>query len=376
MSENNGIKTRTVTCPACGGKIEFPVGRNKTMCPFCGNDVVVDEPGWLGALDKFDLKLKDAQTALDNQEWKRARELFEDCSMINETDPRPWKGTVLARTKNLTAGTSDKTEPNFHCYLSRSGLGMNDPFVSDYKAFLERVSDNDAAKSADNAKLNAEYFQRIIDAKKESITEIEGKITEIKNAPTTETAEKKYGGAKARLVFDTVFLVVAPLAVVGLIILAVVLLVNTIQGDPHIFGIIASVLAAVIFSFITKFVWKHYRGTIESFKRRRVAKLQEDHVNDERAKHNNELVDHKTGTISEYQDNIVSLNAAIEEMNKFIAIDRNLRIAYFTKQHLDAAGIENSIVPDEAIVRLSKIEQDYRLYPGYQLVTKIRQQDT
>ena len=371
MSENNNASMRTITCPACGGKLELPVGRNKSMCTFCGNEVVVDEPGWLGELDKFDLKLKDAQTALDSKEWGRAFSLFEDCSRINESDPRPWKGIVEARTKGLTTGISENTESVFHCYVNRSGLGMNDPFVEQYKAFLERVSDNDAAKASGNAKESIEYFQRMIESYTESIGNIKGNIEEIKNKSTMEISEKKYGGAKARLIIDTILLVVAPLAVVGFVILAIALLIGTIQGDPHIVGIILSIVAAVIFACITKFVWKHYRGSINSFKRKRVTKLQEDHVNDERAKNDAKNIDSKNNTISEYEGNIEFLKKGIEEINGYLAIDRSKRISYFTKQHWDAAGIDNSIVIDEAIVRFHEIEKDYKVYPGYKSVSKL-----
>ena len=248
---------------------------------------------------------------------------------------------------------------------------MNDPFVEQYKAFLERVSDNDAAKAAGNAKESIEYFQRMLESYTESIGNIKGNIEEIKNKPTMEIAEKKYGGAKARLIVDTILLVVAPLAAVGFVILAIALLIGTIQGDPHIVGIILSIVAAVIFACITKFVWKHYRGSINSFKRKRVTKLQEDHVNDERAKNDAKNIDSKNNTISEYEGNIEFLKKGIEEINGYLAIDRSKRISYFTKQHWDAAGIDNSIVIDEAIVRFHEIEKDYKVYPGYKSVSKL-----
>ena len=141
--------------------------------------------------------------------------------------------------------------------------------------------------------------------------------------------------------------------------------------DPHIVGIILSIVAAVIFAFITIFVWKHYRGSINSFKRKRVTKLQEDHVNDERAKNDAKNIDSKNNTISEYEGNIEFLKKGIEEINGYLAIDRSKRISCFTKQHWDAAGIENSIVIDEAIVRFHEIEKDYKVYPGYKSVSKL-----
>ena len=61
----------------------------------------------------------------------------------------------------------------------------------------------------------------------------------------------------------------------------------------------------------------------------------------------------------------------IEEINGYLAIDRSKRISYFTKQHWDAAGIDNSIVIDEAIVRFHEIEKDYKVYPGYKSVSKL-----
>ena len=155
------------------------------------------------------------------------------------------------------------------------------------------------------------------------------------------------------------------------VILAIALLIGTIQGDPHIVGIILSIVAAVIFACITKFVWKHYRGSINSFKRKRVTKLQEDHVNDERAKNDAKNIDSKNNTISEYEGNIEFLKKGIEEINGYLAIDRSKRISYFTKQHWDAAGIDNSIVIDEAIVRFHEIEKDYKVYPGYKSVSKL-----
>ena len=65
------------------------------------------------------------------------------------------------------------------------------------------------------------------------------------------------------------------------------------------------------------------------------------------------------------------LKKGIEEINGYLAIDRSKRISYFTKQHWDAAGIDNSIVIDEAIVRFHEIEKDYKVYPGYKSVSKL-----
>ncbi|MBR6958931.1 MAG: hypothetical protein IKH76_00465, partial [Clostridiales bacterium] len=112
-------------------------------------------------------------------------------------------------------------------------------------------------------------------------------------------------------------------------------------------------------------------GSINSFKRKRVTKLQEDHVNDERAKNDAKNIDSKNNTISEYEGNIEFLKKGIEEINGYLAIDRSKRISYFTKQHWDAAGIDNSIVIDEAIVRFHEIEKDYKVYPGYKSVSKL-----
>ncbi|SCW26582.1 hypothetical protein SAMN02910456_00109 [Ruminococcaceae bacterium YRB3002] len=144
---NSDVKLRSVLCPTCGGALEFPVGRNRATCTFCGNEVVVDEAGWLGKLDDFEMKMKNAECALENKEWEHARSLFEACLAINETDPRCYRGVIESRTRGLTAGFFEKTESLYCCYTNRIGAGADPSFVERYIEFLRRVADNDTSKA-------------------------------------------------------------------------------------------------------------------------------------------------------------------------------------------------------------------------------------
>ncbi|MBP5262236.1 MAG: hypothetical protein J6Z43_08940 [Clostridiales bacterium] len=369
---NNDVKLRAVQCPSCGGAIEFPVGRNKATCTFCGNEVLVDEAGWLGKLDEFELKMKNAECALENKEWEHARQLFEACKMINETDPRCYRGIIESRTRGLTAGFNEKTESLYHCYINRIGAGADPVFVERYTEYLRRVADNDTATAASHAKENIEYFQRVIEAKHERIADQKNVITDIKARPSEESAEKRYISAKSGLAFSTIMLVLAPVITLGLAILAVVLLVKSITGDVHIAGMIASVVGTLIFAGVTKFVWKHYRGTIDRVKRRRVSKLQEDHINSERDKDKARQIDYRNSEIDQAAKDITSLEQSIAEQNEYLAIDRPLRIAYFEKIHFDAAGIANDITVDPSILRFCELERSTKPLPGYKTLTKTK----
>lgn len=370
--DKNDVKLRPIQCPACGGAIEFPVGRNKATCTFCGNEVVVDEAGWLGKLDEFEMKMKNAECALENKEWEHARQLFEACLAINETDPRCFRGIIEARTRGLTACFSEKTEPMYHCYIKRAGAGADPSFVERYTEFLRKAADNDTASAASHAKENITYFQNVIEAKRERIADQEKTIQEIKAKPELEIAEKKYGSAKAGLAFSTVMLVLAPIISVGLIILAVILIIKCFSGNVHIAGIIASFVGALIFAAITRFIWKHYHGTVQRFKHNRVVKLQEDHINDEHKKNNSKQIENRKSDIELTTNDIASLEKAIAEQNEYLAIDRSLRIAYFEKMHFDAAGITNDITVDPAIMKFCEMERSTKPLAGYKTLTKIK----
>lgn len=75
-------------------------------CTFCSNEVVVDEAGWLGQTDDFEMKMKNAKCALANKEWEHARLLYESCLAINETDARSYRGVI---------------ESLYHCYINLAG---------------------------------------------------------------------------------------------------------------------------------------------------------------------------------------------------------------------------------------------------------------
>ena len=370
MSDNT-LKLRPVKCPSCGGSIEFPVGRNRATCTFCGNEVVVDEAGWLGQMDDFEMKMKNAECALENKEWEHARSLYESCLAINETDARCYRGVIEARTRGLTAGFDQKTEPNYHCYINRAGADADPDFVARYTEFLRKVADNDTAAAASHAKENIEYFGRMIESKRERIADQEKVIRDIKAKPGEEFAEKRYTKAKTGFAFSTVMLVLAPVITVGLVILAFVLLVKSFGGDVHLFGIIASFVGALIFAAITRFVWKHYRGSVNRVKRQRVAKLQEDHVNAERAKNNTKQIDYRNSEIDQAVKDISDLEQGIAEQNEYLAIERGLRIAYFEKMHLDAAGISNDIVVDPSVLKFVELERTTKPPAGYKWLTKI-----
>ena len=372
MSTNNEVKLRPVKCPTCGGSIEFPVGRNKAACPFCGNEVVVDEAGWLGQLDEFEMRLKNAECALENKEWERARTLYEECLNINSTDPRCWKGLIEARTRGLTAGFDQTTEPNYRSYIGRAGNDADADFVARYRDFLHNVADNDTSRAADHAKDNIEYYGRYIESEKERIVDQEKKISEIRNRPEAEAAEKRYGTVKAKFTFSTVMLFLAPLITVGMAVLAVVLIVRCFTGDVHIGGIIASLAASVIFAGVTRYVWKHYRNSVHKFKSTRLDKVREDDVNLERARSGAEQISNREDDIARCRKTIEDLEQAIAEQNEYLAIDRGLRLAYFEKIHLDGAGIANDITVDPAVEHFVELERTTKPMPGTKSLTNLK----
>ena len=368
---SDDLKLRTIHCPACSGVIEFPVGRNRTTCSYCGNEVLVDEAGWLGKLDDFELKMKNAECALENKEWEHALRLFEACLAINETDPRCYRGIIESRTRGLTAGFNQKTESLYHCYINRANTAADPSFVSRYKEFLRKCADNDASEAASNAKENIEYFRRVIELKKERITDHETKIQDLKDKPGIDIAERKYGSAKAGLIFSTVMLILSPVISAGLIILAVYLVVRCFSGDVHLVGIAASLVGAIIFAVVTRFVWKTYRGQIQRVKNTRVLKLQEDHTNEEKEKNQSKQIDYFNSDIGQTAKDIEDLEQAITEQNEYLAIDRDLRIAYFEKLRFDDAGISNDIVVDPSILKFCEMERSKQL-SGYRSLTKVK----
>ena len=367
---DNNLKLRTIHCPACSGVIEFPVGRNKTTCTFCGNDVLVDEAGWLGQLDEFELKLKNAECALENKEWEHAKDLYEACLRINETDPRCYRGVIEARTRGLTAKFSAKTESLYHCYINRAGAGADPLFIERYEEYLRRAADNDTAEAASNAKENIEYFKRVIESKRERIADEEKRIQDIKDKPDIEIAERNYGSAKTGLAISTVMLVLAPVLSAGLIILAVYLLVCCFKGNVHLTGMIASFIGAVVFAIVTRFVWKSYRATVQRVKTTRVVKLKEDDTNDRKAKEKAKQIDYLESDIEQTAKDIAAFEQGIADQNEYLAIDRTLRIAYFEKLRLDAAGITNDITVDPSILKFCEIERSKQL-PGYRSLTRL-----
>lgn len=251
MIKNNSLKTRAIKCPSCAGTVEFQLGHTKASCPYCGNDVVIDDPGWFGELDKYELKLRSAQVSLDSKEWLRAQEGFEACLKIDDTDPRAWKGVIEAKTRCLNSILNTKTEGNFNCYLKRSSLGENDPFVERYRAYMARVADMDASNGVSNAKVNILYYNKNIEI---------------------------------------------------------------------------------------------YQGTLKT-----------------------------KGDDPEIRKIITNYEKCIQVMNKYIGIDRKLRIDMFLKQHLDAAGLSNDIVVDESLTEIINFEKTCNtLYSGYKKVTSYR----
>ncbi|MBR1797006.1 MAG: hypothetical protein IJ757_03200 [Clostridiales bacterium] len=370
MSDDGNVKLMAIKCPTCAGMVELQVGRNKGMCPFCGNEVIIDDPGWLGELDKLELKLKNAGAALENKEWVRAEGIYEECIKINDSDPRGWQGAIEAGTKGLNPELSIKTEGKFRCFTKRSPAGVNDAFVGRYRTYLEGVASSEASKAVGNARDNIEYFKRMIESNRDSIADREKEIQDIKATPSIEIAEEKYGSAKTRLIVDTVLLGLAPVAFLGFIALFIILVVRAVSGNVHIFGMIASILAALIFTGVTRYVWKHYRQAIRTFKSRRIEKLGEDDRNKKRAEHNEQLINNRSERITEHNDNIEELERGIRELNDYINIDRAQRIDMFLKQHLDDAGLPNDIVIDETLTKLAETEKVYkRRYVGYKLVT-------
>lgn len=368
---SDDLKLRTIHCPSCSGVIEFPVGRNRTTCSYCGNEVLVDEAGWLGKLDDFELKMKNAECALENKEWEHALRLFEECLAINETDPRCYRGVIESRTKGLNAGFGEKTESLYHCYINRAGTAADPSFVARYKEFLRRVADNDTSTAASNAKENIEYFRRVIESKKERITDHENNIQHLKDKPEIDIAERKYGSAKAGLIFSTVMLVLSPVITAGLIILALYLVVKCFEGNAHLAGIVASLAGAIIFAVVTRFVWKSYRGQIQHVKRTRVVKLQEDHTNEEKEKNKSRQIDYFSSDIELTAKDITDLEQGIAEQNEYLAIDRDLRLAYFEKLRFDAAGIDNDIVADPSILKFCEMERSKQM-SGYRSLTRVK----
>ena len=369
MSENNNLKLRSIKCPTCGGQIDFEVGRNKTVCPYCGGDVVIDEPGWLGELDRYDLKLQNAREALNNKEWGRAYSLYEECIRIKDSDAECWQGKIEARTKGLSASFDERTEGNFRCFLNRSDKGESDPFAARYKEYLLKVADYDASNAVSNAKDNIEYFKRMIESSNARIDETQGKIRQIGNQPTAEVAEKRYGSSKVRLILNTVLLFLAPVLVLGFAVLASYLVIKAFTGDVHLIGIIASIIAALVFAGVTKLVWKNYRRVIDSFKRRRNDKLAEDKHNDELEKHKKELISNRENDINVASDMIEYLSEAIKDIEAYIGIDRDKRVQSFYKQHLDDAGLTNDITVDPLITQFGEREKNYKKQVGYKYVT-------
>lgn len=372
MSENQSLKLRSIKCPTCGGSIEFETGRSKTSCPFCGGEVVIDEPGWLAALDQFDLKFKNAQTALENKEWGRALQFFDECIRIDDSDHRCWQGIIEAKTKGLNCNFRVHTEGNFRCFVKRAPQGESDPFVGRYKDYLEKVSEFDASGAMDDAKANIEYFNRVIKSENERIGETKGQIDKIQSQPELEAAEKKYGSSKTRLIVDTVLLFLAPALTVGFAVLFVYLVIKAVTGNPHIWGIVASVISAFIFAGVTKYVWKHYRHAVDSFRSRRNEKLGEDRRNDERAKHNQELINMHNDDIAQTSDRITELNAAVKDINdNYISVDRDKRVQMFYKLHLEEAGISNSVTVDPILTEFAQREKTYKSYSGYKMTTAL-----
>ncbi len=70
--DRSNIKTLSLTCPSCGGKMELSVDEEKAACPYCGHEMLIEkeEP----AQQEYDRRMARARADEDIKDLQRSRQ--------------------------------------------------------------------------------------------------------------------------------------------------------------------------------------------------------------------------------------------------------------------------------------------------------------
>ena len=71
MDQTN-MKTISLVCPSCGGKMELSAGEEKAACPYCGHEMLIDkdEP----AQEEYDRRMAQARADEDIKDLQKDRQ--------------------------------------------------------------------------------------------------------------------------------------------------------------------------------------------------------------------------------------------------------------------------------------------------------------
>lgn len=98
-------------CPSCNASIQVPSDREKAVCMFCGNILVVKDAiqklkvelnGPIVVDSNIETIIKSAHGFITLKKWDDAMRLFEKVIEQDSTDYRGWWGKFLVRSKNMT----------------------------------------------------------------------------------------------------------------------------------------------------------------------------------------------------------------------------------------------------------------------------------
>jgi hypothetical protein len=102
-------------CPSCNASIQVPNDREKAVCMYCGNILVVKDAiqrlkvelnGPVVVDQNIETLIKSANGFIQLEKWEDAMKKFEKVIEQDSTDYRGWWGKFLVRTNNLTTFNS------------------------------------------------------------------------------------------------------------------------------------------------------------------------------------------------------------------------------------------------------------------------------
>jgi len=107
----NCMSFEAAKCPSCNASIQVPSDREKAVCMFCGNILVVKEAiqrlkvelgGPVVVDQNIETLLKSAHGFIQLEKWDEAKKKFDAVVELDSTDYRGWWGKFLVTSRNLT----------------------------------------------------------------------------------------------------------------------------------------------------------------------------------------------------------------------------------------------------------------------------------
>ena len=212
----------TLSCPACGGRIEnLEAGKDKYFCPYCGN-VIAKEKAEASKPTPTSLVIRGNQY-LESRDWNEAGRYFDRALDIDPSCVEAYLGKVHAayffrnRQEALDSDiifTEDTGRgPWFRYavqYAGETGRDLIEPYISSER--LERIkADKDretAARNAANRTARIAELKQKIESSRREIEKARVRIPKLKNGIASVNA-RTYAVAAVKVVgFAAVWLVI------------------------------------------------------------------------------------------------------------------------------------------------------------------------